>query len=115
MGVLQVGTRVEVFWPGEREWFGGRVGEGALEEGAVVIEYFDGIPARDEVFLERGPRDLGEHNGHLVRRDGGGEVTVAEVDGEPVRPLEAASGGAKAGAIGEAEGSVVCGETYAVP
>ncbi|KAK3257307.1 hypothetical protein CYMTET_33604 [Cymbomonas tetramitiformis] len=33
-----------------------RVGEGeATRGGAVVIEYFDGDPARDEVFLERGP------------------------------------------------------------
>ncbi|KAK3252909.1 hypothetical protein CYMTET_37815 [Cymbomonas tetramitiformis] len=79
--VLQVGTRVEVFWPGENDWFGGRVGEGALEEGAVVIEYFDGNPERDEVFLERVPRDPGEHSGRLIMRGGGGEVTVAEVEG----------------------------------
>ncbi|KAK3245180.1 hypothetical protein CYMTET_45237 [Cymbomonas tetramitiformis] len=65
---------------GERDCLG-RVGEGAREEGAVVIEYFDGNPAREEMFLEGGPRSLGEHDGHLVRRDSGGEVTVAEVDG----------------------------------
>ena len=79
--VLLVGTRVEVFWPGENDWFGGRVGEGALEEGAVVIEYFDGNPERDEVFLETMPRDPGEHSGRLIKRGGGGEVTVAEVEG----------------------------------
>ncbi|KAK3235175.1 hypothetical protein CYMTET_54606 [Cymbomonas tetramitiformis] len=50
-------------------------------QGAVVIEYFDGNPVRDEVFLEGEPRSLGEHDGHLIGRDGGGEVTVAEVDG----------------------------------
>ena len=41
-----------------------------------MIEYFDGNPVREEVFLEGEPRSLGEHDGHLIRRDGGGEVTV---------------------------------------
>ncbi|KAK3240909.1 hypothetical protein CYMTET_49284 [Cymbomonas tetramitiformis] len=49
VGVLRVGTQVEVFWPGERDWFGGRVGERALEEEVTMIEYFDGNPSREEV------------------------------------------------------------------
>ncbi|KAK3233534.1 hypothetical protein CYMTET_56176 [Cymbomonas tetramitiformis] len=69
------------YWEGRAGGGPAVVGEGALEEGAVVMEYFDGDPARDEVFLEREPRDPGEHNGHLIRRDGGGEVTVEEVVG----------------------------------
>ncbi|KAK3242347.1 hypothetical protein CYMTET_47966 [Cymbomonas tetramitiformis] len=78
-GCFQEGTWVEVSPSGKREWFGGRWGRGRVEEGAVVIEYFDGDPVRDEVFLEREPRNPGVHNGHLIRRDGGAEVTAEEV------------------------------------
>ncbi|KAK3232842.1 hypothetical protein CYMTET_56826 [Cymbomonas tetramitiformis] len=70
-GALPVGTLVEVFWPGERDWFGGQVGEGGSEEGVTVIEYFDGDPEREGVFMEREGQELlgaEEEVGHLLER-----------------------------------------------
>ncbi|KAK3239377.1 hypothetical protein CYMTET_50695 [Cymbomonas tetramitiformis] len=77
--MLQVGTLIEVFWPGERDWFGGRVGAGGSGEGVTVIEYFDGNPVREEVFLEGEPRGPGGHDDRLFRRNGGRQTTVEAV------------------------------------
>ncbi|KAK3283509.1 hypothetical protein CYMTET_8793 [Cymbomonas tetramitiformis] len=79
VGMLQVGTLIEVFWPGERDWFGGRVGAGGSGEGVTVIEYFDGNPVREEVFLEGEPRGPGGHDDRLFRRNGGRQTTVEAV------------------------------------
>ncbi|KAK3238690.1 hypothetical protein CYMTET_51318 [Cymbomonas tetramitiformis] len=81
MAALPVGTLVEVYWPGERSWYGGRLGGGASVEGATVIEYLDGNPEREEVFLEDRPRDPGDHDGFLSRRGGGRRVGVKTVGG----------------------------------
>ncbi|KAK3284802.1 hypothetical protein CYMTET_7567 [Cymbomonas tetramitiformis] len=77
---LPVGTLVEVYWPGERNWFGGRVWEGPHEEGATMIEYFDENPKREEVFLEGEPRGPGDHDSRLFKRLGGHHITVEEVN-----------------------------------
>ncbi|KAK3251599.1 hypothetical protein CYMTET_39066 [Cymbomonas tetramitiformis] len=81
MAALPVGTLVEVYWPGERSWYGGRLGGGASVEGATVIEYLDGNPEREEVFLEDRPRGPGDHDGFLSRRGGGRRVGVKTVGG----------------------------------
>ncbi|KAK3263239.1 hypothetical protein CYMTET_27946 [Cymbomonas tetramitiformis] len=80
VAALPVGTLVEVYWPGERSWYGGRLRGEASVEGATVIEYLDGNPEREEVFLEDRPRGPGEHDGFLSRRGGGRRVAVRTVD-----------------------------------
>ncbi|KAK3276909.1 hypothetical protein CYMTET_15049, partial [Cymbomonas tetramitiformis] len=88
MAALPVGTLVEVYWPGERSWYGGRLGGGASVEGATVIEYLDGNPEREEVFLEDRPRDPGDHDGFLSRRGGARLVALLKDDlGVNVRPI----------------------------
>eukprot|EP00854_Cymbomonas_tetramitiformis_P034006 gene34006-biopygen1509 len=97
---------------GERSWYGGRLGEGASVEGATVIEYLDGNPEREEVFLEDRPRGPGKHDGFLSRRGGGRRVAVRTVDGwsrEAEKGLlmgwrRLPRGDAGAGAGGETEG-----------
>ncbi|KAK3250615.1 hypothetical protein CYMTET_40019 [Cymbomonas tetramitiformis] len=112
MAALPVGTLVEVYWPGERSWYGGRLGGGASVEGATVIEYLDGNPEREEVFLEDRPRGPGDHDGFLSRRGGGRRVGVKTVGGwsrEAEKGLlmgwrRLPRGDAGAGAGGETEG-----------
>eukprot|EP00854_Cymbomonas_tetramitiformis_P034060 gene34060-biopygen8622 len=74
-------------WRGEPNWVNppwGLLDEGGLRasvEGATVIEYLDGNPEREEVFLEDRPRGPGDHDGFLSRRGGGRRVGVKTVDG----------------------------------
>ncbi|KAK3237214.1 hypothetical protein CYMTET_52685 [Cymbomonas tetramitiformis] len=120
MAALPVGTLVEVYSPpGERSWYGGRLGEGASVEGATVVEYLDGNPEREEMFLEDRLRGPGEHDGYLSRRGGGRRVAVKTVDGwsrEAEKGLlmgwrRLPRGDASASADGETEG--VSGENGA--
>ncbi|KAK3268540.1 hypothetical protein CYMTET_22961 [Cymbomonas tetramitiformis] len=75
VGVLRVGNQVEVLWLDERDWFGGRVGEGALEEGAMVIEYFDGSQVEGRCFLSARQGSL-----ECIKREPRSEATCRQLN-----------------------------------